>query len=71
VINALDQILACHNNGERIAIVAHGGVNRVILCHFLGLPLNRIFSLGQQHGAMNVIELRDGRAVVKILNWQP
>jgi broad specificity phosphatase PhoE len=71
VIKALDQILACHKNGERIAIVAHGGVNRVILCHFLGLPLNRIFSLGQQHGAMNVIELRDGRAVVRILNWQP
>ena len=71
VINALDQILACHKDGERLAIVAHGGVNRVILCHFLGLPLNRIFSLGQQHGAMNVIELRDGRAVIRILNWQP
>ncbi len=71
VLRALDEILAGHKDGERLAIVAHGGVNRVILCHFLGLPLNRIFSLGQQHGAMNVIELRDGRAVVRVLNWQP
>ena len=71
VLKALDHILACHSDGERFAIVAHGGVNRVLLCHFLGLPLNRIFSLGQQHGSMNVIEIHKGRAVVRTLNWRP
>jgi broad specificity phosphatase PhoE len=68
---ALGGILARHENGDRIAVVAHGAVNRVILCHYLGLPLNRIFSLGQKHGAMNLIELHSGRAVVSLLNWQP
>ena len=71
VMAALTEILARHNNGDRIAVVAHGAVNRVILCHYLGLPLNRIFSLGQKHGAMNLIELHSGRAVVSLLNWQP
>jgi probable phosphoglycerate mutase len=71
VMAALSGILACHKDGERIAIVAHGAVNRVILCHYLGLPLNRIFSLGQKHGAMNLIQIRPGRSVVSLLNWQP
>jgi len=71
VMFALGGILARHENGDRIAVVAHGAVNRVILCHYLGLPLNRIFSLGQKHGAMNLIELHSGRAVVSLLNWQP
>lgn len=71
VMTALTAILSCHGNGERIAIVAHGAVNRAILCHYLGLPLNKFFSLGQKHGAMNLIELRPGRAVVSLLNWQP
>ena len=71
VLRALDRILTGHNDSERLAIVAHGGVNRVMLCHFLGLPLNRIFSLGQQHGSMNVIEINKGRAVLRSLNWRP
>lgn len=71
VMTALRDILGRHNGGDRVAVVAHGAVNRVILCHYLGLPLNRIFSLGQKHGAMNLIEIRGGRAVVSLLNWQP
>lgn len=71
VMTALSEILGRHRNGDRIAVVAHGAVNRVILCHYLGLPLNRIFSLGQKHGAMNLVEVRTGRSVVSLLNWQP
>jgi alpha-ribazole phosphatase/probable phosphoglycerate mutase len=52
-----------------IAIVAHGGVNRIILCHFLGIPLENIFRIEQDFGCLNVIEFYDGYPVVKLINY--
>lgn len=56
------------HKGEMIAIVAHGGINRVILCEMLGMPLENIFRIEQGFGALNVIELWD-HPVVKQLNY--
>jgi probable phosphoglycerate mutase len=39
-----------------ILIVAHAGVNRVILCQVLGLDLANLFRLGQDYGSLNLIE---------------
>lgn len=52
-----------------IAIVAHGGVNRIILCQFLGIPLENIFRIEQDYGAVNIIEFYDGYPVVKLINY--
>jgi probable phosphoglycerate mutase len=46
-------------------IIAHAGVNRVILCHILGMPLSNLFRLGQDYGALNIIDY--GRKVSRIL----
>jgi len=43
---------ASHGN---VLIVGHAGVNRVILCHILGMPLSHLFRLEQDYGGMNVI----------------
>jgi len=51
-----------------IVIVAHGGVNRVILCHLLGIPLENIFRIEQDYGCLNIIEFYDGYPVVKLIN---
>jgi alpha-ribazole phosphatase/probable phosphoglycerate mutase len=51
-----------------IAIVAHGGVNRIILCHYLGIPLENIFRIEQDFGALNIIEFHDGYPVIKLIN---
>jgi broad specificity phosphatase PhoE len=67
VIAALDGLLAAHNS-ETIAIVAHGGVNRIILCHVLGMPLEHIFRIEQDFAAINVIEFWDKYPVVKLIN---
>lgn len=67
VISSIELILENHY-GEYIAIVAHGGVNRVILCHFLGIPLEHIFRIEQDYGALNIVELRDEYPVVKLIN---
>jgi len=39
-----------------ILIVAHAGVNRVILCQVLGMDLANIFRLGQDYGSLNILE---------------
>ena len=39
-----------------ILIVAHAGVNRVILCRVLGMDLANLFRLGQDYGSLNLLE---------------
>lgn len=39
-----------------ILIVAHAGVNRVILCQVLGMDLTNLFRLGQDYGSLNLLE---------------
>ena len=67
VIQAMNEIKENHNK-ENIAIVAHGGVNRIILCHLLGIPLENIFRIEQDYGALNIIEFWNKYPVVKLLN---
>jgi alpha-ribazole phosphatase len=50
------QALAGLHTGEAIAIVAHGGTNRALLCRALGLPPGRLLSMGQDYGALTVLE---------------
>ncbi|NOQ52500.1 MAG: alpha-ribazole phosphatase [Desulfuromonadaceae bacterium] len=62
------EIVAAHPGGE-IVIVAHGGVNRVILLDAVGTPLERLFHIEQDYGCHNIIDyFTDGIAVVKKLN---
>ncbi len=41
--------------GESILVVGHRGVNRVLLCDFLGLPLESLFSIEQDYGCVNLV----------------
>jgi broad specificity phosphatase PhoE len=40
---------------DHILAVAHKSANRVILCHFLGLPLDQMFTIKQEYCAVNVL----------------
>mgnify|MGYP000106122445 FL=1 len=51
-----------------ILLVAHAGVNRTILCHLLGRPLQELFALPQPFGCLNVIERRGQKLEVKVIN---
>jgi alpha-ribazole phosphatase len=55
--------------GHNFVIVAHGGINRVMLCHLLGMPLENIFRVEQDYGCMNIIEMWDTYPVVKAMNF--
>jgi len=67
VLRAMKNILSSHR-GETIAVVAHGGVNRVMLCHIMGMPLKNIFRIEQDFSAVNVIEFWEDKPVVKLMN---
>jgi len=55
-----------------ILVVAHAGVNRALICRMLGIPLARLFSLGQDYAAMNVLEFPPGKPpILRALNLPP
>jgi alpha-ribazole phosphatase len=55
--------------GQEIAMVLHGGVNRIILADALNLDLLNLFRIDQSFGALNIIDyFDDGMAVVKLMN---
>lgn len=62
---------AVDQSGKVLLIVAHAGVNRVILCHILGIPLERLFGIGQEYGAMNLIDRQAGGYRIQSLNLLP
>jgi broad specificity phosphatase PhoE len=46
--------------GHAVAVVAHAGPNRAILCRALGLPLTRLVALGQDYASLTVLERAAG-----------
>jgi broad specificity phosphatase PhoE len=67
---AFQTIVAAHPD-EAIAVVAHGGTNRVLVCQALGMPLDRILALGQDYGALTVLAHADGAWHLHRLNEGP
>ena len=62
------RILARHRGGD-IALVAHGGVNRIILLDAIGAPLEQAFSIEQDYGCLNIVDyFAGGNSVVRLLN---
>ncbi len=55
--------------GQEVALLLHGGVNRIILADALGLDLRNLFRIDQSFGALNIIDyFDDGIATVRLLN---
>jgi alpha-ribazole phosphatase len=61
----------CTSSNEKIVVVAHAGVNRVLLCRLLGMPLANLFLLGQDFGCINILN-RDSQGFrVDSINYLP
>ncbi len=55
--------------GQRVVIVAHGGVNRVLMCKLLGMDLQNLFCLQQDYTCVNLIDsYLDGQKVLRYIN---
>ena len=66
---AFEEIVGAHAGGA-LAIVAHGGTNRVLLCRALGVAPERILALGQDYAALSVLVWSRGRFTLARLNHQ-
>jgi probable phosphoglycerate mutase len=64
----LFEALAQETQGN-FMIVGHAGVNRVILCHLLEVPLNRMFCLSQDYAAVNIIVCNERSCKIQLLNF--
>ena len=67
VLGAVAELRRRHPK-ECVAIVAHGGVNRIVLAAALGLPDEAIFRLGQDYAGLSVIDYFESECVVRLLN---
>ena len=64
---AFERIVASHPGGS-IAVVAHGGTNRLILCRALGLGPERLLALGQDYAGLSVLERSPEQWTLRVLN---
>jgi broad specificity phosphatase PhoE len=69
ILPALNEILSTVDGD--VLVVGHAGVNRLVLCHVLGLPLANLFRLDQSPGCLNVIGQDRGRLHVMAMNVVP
>ncbi len=60
-INApLHEVVDRHrHSSDNVAIVAHGAVNRTIICHLLGIPPDRAFCFDQENACISQFVLDD------------
>jgi alpha-ribazole phosphatase len=67
VLRAFDTIER-ERKGQTVAIVSHGGVNRILIAWALQTPDNCLFRIAQDYGAINLLALIDGMPSVHLLN---
>ena len=68
ILPVVKRLVASHP-GQEIAMLLHGGVNRVILADALRMDPMDLFRIDQSFGALNIIDYHDdGIAVVSLLN---
>jgi broad specificity phosphatase PhoE len=67
VVDAAYQLYARHR-GETIAIVSHGGVNRILLAAALGVSDANIFRIAQRYAAMNLLTLIGDYPSIDLMN---
>jgi len=66
VIPKFEEIVARHPN-DQIVMVCHGGVNRIILSHLLGIPMDKIFRIHQDYAALNIIQYYEKEPIVEYI----
>ncbi|MBI5583281.1 MAG: histidine phosphatase family protein [Deltaproteobacteria bacterium] len=67
VVKGVQEIIR-ENPGKNILLVAHAGVNRIIIAQALKLPFKNMFFLDQAYAGLNIIEYYSGYAMVKLMN---
>ncbi len=64
----LDEWIDAARERETIAVVAHAGPIRALLCHVLGLPLGHAFRLAVDHARASQMRFFDGQLELSYCN---
>jgi len=67
VINAYQQLVETAEH-EKILVVAHGGVNRIILAHVLGIAPEHVFRMEQTYACVNCIDYYGITPLLRVMN---
>lgn len=67
VLSTLKVIIATHQTGS-VAVVAHGGVTRLVIAHVLEIPPRHMLRIGQDFGCLNVIDWYQDGPILRLLN---
>jgi alpha-ribazole phosphatase len=55
---------------QTVAVVAHAGILRIMIFSLLEMKLSRLFRIGQEYGAINIIDIwDDGNLTLNLLNF--
>ncbi len=64
----LKKIIAAHQNDAQIIVVAHGAINRAIICSILEIPIRKMWALSQFNTAVNILRCDEGYFTVELIN---
>ncbi len=61
--------LLADDGWQRVAVVAHGGVNNAVLGRMLGATGPQLVNIDQDFGCLNIIDVIAGRPVLRLVNF--
>ncbi|OGP57802.1 MAG: hypothetical protein A2162_07455 [Deltaproteobacteria bacterium RBG_13_52_11b] len=64
---ALEELIRRHSE-KNLILVSHRVVNKVIVCGILGIDNSHFWQIGQDATAINLIQFKEGRYVLSLLN---
>ena len=67
VLEAFTVIREVHAD-QTVAVVSHGGVNRIVLAQALGVDARSIFHMDQSHAGVSIIDDYEDYSVVRFMN---
>jgi alpha-ribazole phosphatase/probable phosphoglycerate mutase len=67
VLKAFD-VIERERKDQTVAIVSHGGVNRILIAWALQIPDKYLFRVAQDYAAVNLLAMEDGTPSVKLVN---
>jgi broad specificity phosphatase PhoE len=67
-MDTLERITKPYPPGSTLLFCSHNFVNRTIICHALGLPLDRFRDFQQDAAALNVLYKRQGQLLAEVVN---
>jgi broad specificity phosphatase PhoE len=61
-------MILANRDCQTAAVVAHGGVVKVLLCKAIGAPLSSFWNVASDAAGLSIIDYYDGGALVRLAN---